>query len=167
MSISNHQVKAAPLTLQAWEPFGWLPVPDVDAAAGHHRLEFEWHDVHVNLIAHHLEEITRSGVLLRCDQMFHHWTHTQALLVLNCDAVIAVAPAAVTFAEMMDLLEIKAFTLKPLQSLVLSRGTWHWGPFPLDSPTVQLYNVQGFRYAEDNESYSFLDHSTVVDINVG
>jgi hypothetical protein len=36
--------------------------------------------------------------------------------------------------------------------LVLFQGTWHWGPFPLGSESVQLLNVQGVRYAEDNAS---------------
>jgi hypothetical protein len=35
---------------------------------------------------------------------------------------------------------------------VLNRGTWHWGPFPTSSSVVNLYNVQGRRYPEDNES---------------
>ena len=31
-----------------------------------------------------------------------------------------------------------------------TRGTWHWGPFPIEGPEVRLFNVQGLRYAEDN-----------------
>ncbi len=38
-----------------------------------------------------------------------------------------------------------------MDSLVLYRGTWHWGPFPVSEPQVDLYNVQGLRYAEDND----------------
>jgi hypothetical protein len=34
----------------------------------------------------------------------------------------------------------------------LARGTWHWGPFPLGDEPVRLLNVQGRRYAEDNDS---------------
>jgi hypothetical protein len=41
--------------------------------------------------------------------------------------------------------------LQPHDSLVLHRGTWHWGPFPVSEPRVDLYNVQGLRWAEDND----------------
>ena len=35
--------------------------------------------------------------------------------------------------------------------MVLHRGTWHWGPFPVNTPRVDMLNVQGLRYAEDND----------------
>ncbi len=44
-----------------------------------------------------------------------------------------------------------AFRVAPLDAFVLARGTWHWGPFPLGAEPVRLLNVQGRRYAEDNE----------------
>ena len=47
---------------------------------------------------------------------------------------------------------MRAFRLRPLDAFVLHRGTWHWGPFPLGGDPVQLLNVQGRRYAEDNAS---------------
>ncbi len=36
--------------------------------------------------------------------------------------------------------------------MVLHRGTWHWGPFPLGDEPVLLFNVQGLGYAQDNAS---------------
>ena len=43
--------------------------------------------------------------------------------------------------------------VEPGETLVLHRGTWHWGPFPIRPATsVRLLNVQGRRYAEDNAS---------------
>ncbi len=51
-----------------------------------------------------------------------------------------------------DLDTLRAFVLKPLDCFVLHRGTWHWGPFPIERAPVRLLNVQGRRYAEDNAS---------------
>ena len=47
--------------------------------------------------------------------------------------------------------------------LVLHRATWHWGPFPLGDEPVRLLNVQGLRYAEDNDS---VDIAAVEDVVV-
>jgi hypothetical protein len=69
---------------------------------------------------------------------------------LDVPAVIAVAPAAVDFSDPADGASIHVFRLEPLEALVLDRGTWHWGPFPVADDHVRLFNVQGLRYAEDN-----------------
>ena len=43
------------------------------------------------------------------------------------------------------------FVLAPGETIVLHRGTWHWGPFPIGgAASVRLLNVQGMRYQEDN-----------------
>ena len=47
--------------------------------------------------------------------------------------------------------ELRQFRLRPLDAFVLHRGTWHWGPFPVGAPRVDMLNVQGLRYAEDND----------------
>jgi hypothetical protein len=66
--------------------------------------------------------------------------------------VIVVAPSTTTFADAGDLDALRAFRLRPLDQLVLDRGTWHWGPFPTGDVAVELLNVQGRRYGEDNAS---------------
>jgi ureidoglycolate hydrolase len=136
---------------EAWAPFGWVPVNDTDSRDGEHRLRYEWADVHLNLIGHSLEEVSKTTKGLRCDELFHHVTHTQALMSLNCDCVVVVAPAGSTFEGPNDLDAVRAFLLHPLQPVVLHQATWHWGPYPLDDTPVSLLNVQGLRYAEDNE----------------
>jgi ureidoglycolate hydrolase len=83
---------------------------------------------------------------LRCQMLFRHDTHTQTVMSLDVPAIIAVAPAAVDFADPSDAGSIRVFRLEPLEPLVLHRGTWHWGPFPVDA-AVRLFNVQGLRYA--------------------
>ena len=88
-----------PLTEAAWAPFGWLPVADTDPRDGEETVTFEWADAHVNLIGHARAEVPETAGGLRCEMLFRHDTHTQALMPLNVPAVIAVAPADVEFAD--------------------------------------------------------------------
>jgi len=60
--------------------------------------------------------------------------------------------------------EIRAFLLEPLSSVVLHRGTWHWGPFPVAAESVTLFNVQGRRYAEDNDRADLAALDAPVDV---
>ena len=145
------QIKAEPLDREAWSSYGWIPVRDTDPEDGGSRLVFEWSDVHLNIISHRLDELVQTDTGLVCDVMFRHLTHTQALLVLNCPAVIAVAPPSSQLSGPADLDQVRAFLLRPLDSFVLHQGTWHWGPFPVSDPQVDLFNIQGLRYAEDND----------------
>ena len=57
---------------------------------------------------------------------------------------------------------MRAFVLQPLDTFVLLRGTWHQGPFPLGPEPVQLLNVQGARYAEDNASVDLASRAGAV-----
>jgi ureidoglycolate hydrolase len=151
VSSVNRLIEARPLTAADWSPFGWVPLRDTDPRDGEARLQFERSDVHVNLISHQADEVPHTDRGLVCEKLFRHLTHTQALLVLNCPAVVAVAPAGCTFEASDDAAEIRAFSLAPGDSLVLHRGTWHWGPFPISEPRVDLYNIQGLRWPEDND----------------
>jgi ureidoglycolate lyase len=142
-----------PLTASAWAPFGWLPLPDTDAADGDHTLEFAWGDAHLNTIEHRTDEVESTAAGLRCAVMYRHETHTQALTPLDAHAVLAVAPASVDLTTSDDLDAIRAFVLAPGETVVLHRGTWHWGPFPIGGAgSVRLLNVQGMRYRDDNAS---------------
>ena len=49
---------------------------------------------------------------------------------------------------------------------MLHRGTWHWGPFPLEGPEVRLFNVQGLRYAEDNRCVDLASKDLSVEVEV-
>lgn len=147
-----HVVDTEPLTTTAWAPFGWLPLPDTDPADGQHTLHFEWDDAHLNVIRHAADEVDAAAGGLRCAVMYHHTTHTQVLTPLDVASVIAVAPPDTTFDDPADAEAIHAFVLEPGQTIVLHRGTWHWGPFPIRGATsVRLLNVQGRRYLEDND----------------
>jgi len=152
VAVVTRSIVAGALDLPAWAPFGWLPIPDTDPADGEHRLAFEWADAHVNVISHGPEEVTRSAGGLLCTRMYRHDSHTQVLLALDGPSVLAVAPAALGFSDPSDLDAVRAFLLHPLDALVLHRGTWHWGPFPLGDEPVHLFNVQGLGYRDDNAS---------------
>ena len=143
-------VRAERLSSAAWARFGWLPLADTDPADAELDYEFAWGDAHVNVISHAPDEIERVGDALVCDRFFRHDTHTQVLLPLDEESVIAVAPASARFSSREDLADVRAFVLQPLAGVTLFRGTWHWGPFPTGDAPVHLWNVQSKRYTEDN-----------------
>jgi ureidoglycolate hydrolase len=162
------RLTAAPLTAAAWAPFGWLPVYDTDPVDPTLQYEFAWNDPHVNFITHFFDEVehTDDGETL-CDVMYRHDTHTQSLMPINVDSILAVAPAGVDFSKPEDFDTVRAFIVHPLEALTLYRGTWHWGPFPLDAEPIRLFNVQGKRYAEDNASVDLPAHGGRFVIDVG
>ncbi len=149
---SQSIIHPEPITPETWQPFGWLPLDDTDPADGELTLEFRWADPHINVISHRPDEVERTAQGSVVDRMYRHDTHTQALMSLNCRGLVAVAPAAATFSQQVDLTRIRAFVVEPLAGLVLHRGTWHWGPHPLGEDPIRLLNVQGRRYIEDNAS---------------
>jgi ureidoglycolate hydrolase len=150
--VSARVLEPHRLTREAWEPFGWLPVADTDPADGEQTLQFAWADPHLNVIAHAYDEIEHRPDGAVVARMYRHATHTQALMGLNVPSILAVAPAAVTFEGAAVLDTVRAFRVEPQEVLVLHRGTWHWGPFPLGTEPIRLLNVQGRRYAQDNDS---------------
>jgi ureidoglycolate hydrolase len=164
VSEERRRVDPEPLTEQAWSPFGWLPVADTDPSDGVQRLSFAWDDVHVNLIGHTRVEVPETADGLRCQMLYRHDTHTQAVMSLDVPAVIAVAPAVAQFATPDDVDSIHVFRLEPLEPVVLHRGTWHWGPFPVEDDAVRLFNVQGLRYAEDNVQIDLASRGLEIDV---
>jgi Ureidoglycolate lyase len=158
------QIVPKPLERDTWAPFGWLPVDDTDPTDGSHLLEFAWGDVHVNRIGHRRDEVPEVPGGLRCDVLFRHATHTQVLMPLDTSAVIVVAPADLAMTDPRDIEEARAFLLERLDSIVLHRGTWHWGPYPVASDSVTLFNVQGHRYAEDNASADLVAAGIPLDV---
>jgi len=151
-SVRSIVLEAGPLTEAAWSPFGWLPVDDTDPRDATFTYEFLWDDVHVNLISHSADEVEHTERGSICAVMYRHDTHTQTLMPLNVDSVVVVAPASVDFSDPADVDQVRAFRLRPLDCFALHRGTWHWGPFPVGTQAVRMFNVQGKRYAEDNAS---------------
>lgn len=151
MSTTIRRLTPQDLDEESWAPFGWFPVRDTDPRDGEHRLRYDWSDVHVNLIAHTRDEVPNTSSGLICQQLYRHLTHTQVLMVLNCEAVVVVAPPGARLETEADLDALRVFRLRPQDAFVLFPGTWHWGPYPAHEAEVSLFNVQGLRYAEDNE----------------
>jgi ureidoglycolate hydrolase len=161
-AVRSIVLEPEPLTEAAWAPFGWIPVDDSDPRDATFTYEFLWGDVHVNMISHAAEEIERTDRGAVCAVMYRHDTHTQTLMPLNVDTVVAVAPAEVDFSDPAHLESVRAFRLRPLQCFALHRGTWHWGPFPVGADAVRMLNVQGKRYAEDNASVDLAEQAGAV-----
>ena len=160
MEDAVHQITPDPLTTEGWAPYGWLPVPDTDPSDGEGRLAFSWNDVHVNIISHRRDEVPELDGRLRCEVLFRHATHTQALLSLDAAAVIVVAPPGSDPAQT----RLRAFLLPALSPVVLHPGTWHWGPYPVIAEEVRLFNVQGLRYREDNQSVDLAAAGAAVEV---
>ena len=104
----------------------------------------------MNFIGHTLDELEVVDGWLRCELLNRHDTHTQTLMPMSGDAIVVVAPAAVDFSEAGHFDTVRAFTLARHTCVHLHRGTWHWGPYPLDAPSLRIFNVQGRGYAADN-----------------
>lgn len=161
------RIEPRALTEEAWRPYGWLPLPDTDPRDGEHRLHYEWADPHVNVIGHTLDEVPVVEGGLRCEKLYHHSTHTQVLMPLDHPCVVVVAAADAVLEGPGDVANIEAFLLEPLQHLVLHRATWHWGPYPTRTDSVRLFNVQGLRYAEDNDMLDLAARGMAVDVHTG
>jgi len=138
------------LSADAFAPFGRLPA-DEGAPGDRADLEFLWGDPHLNYIAHAGDEIAWGARGALCELLNRHDTHTQVLMPVDADALVVVAPAAVDFSRSEHLDAAAAFRVRRHQCFALHRGTWHWGPYPLERRgRVRLLNVQGRRYREDN-----------------
>ena len=166
MDDAVRQITPDRLTPEGWAPYGWLPVRDTDPTDGQGRLAFAWDDVHVNIISHRRDEVPEVGVGLRCEVMFRHATHTQALMSLDDGAVIVVAPVDSDPAQPGKESGLRAFILPALTPVVLHRGTWHWGPYPVSAEEVRLFNVQGLRYREDNQSVDLAAAGAAVEVRL-
>jgi hypothetical protein len=165
--VSERILQPAALSDDGWAPFGWIPVPDTDPRDGTHRLVFDWSDPHVNIIGHGRAEVPSVPGGLLCQTMFRHDSHTQTLMSLDHEAVIAVAPATEQFSVPDSWGTVCGFILQPLQAIVLRQGTWHWGPFPTHAESVQLFNVQGLRYVEDNASVDLTARGLDFEVRIG
>jgi ureidoglycolate hydrolase len=164
MADTARQITPAALTAEAWAPFGWLPVADTDPDDGVGVLDFAWHDVHVNRIGHRRDEVPAVPGGLRCQVLFRHATHTQVVMPLDVAAVVVVAPPRVGMLKPEDVDQVRAFMLPTLSAIVLHRGTWHWGPYPVGADSVELLNVQGLRYREDNACVDLESLGAPVDV---
>jgi ureidoglycolate hydrolase len=137
---------------------------DTDPRDGIHRLAYEWEDPHVNIIGHARSEVPKVPGGLVCEMLYRHSSHTQVIMPLDHRCVIVVAPKDLGFDDPDDAELVRVFGIEPLQALVLDRGTWHWGPYPVQTETVSLFNIQGLRYAEDNEMMDLAARDMAIEV---
>jgi len=149
----NHSVRAEPLSEVAFEPFGQV------IAVGDAVMELRGGEVfHLNVLHYDRRP-------LRCDHLNRHHKATQALVALaGKPTLLVVAPGAFDFSTDEHLAHVRAFVCDGSAGVNLSLGTWHWGPYPL-SDYVDLVNVQGKNFADDNEvAYLERDLGVVVEV---
>ena len=165
-ALDVRRIPLLDLSHGAWRPFGALPSDEGDEFDTAD-LEFEWLDGHLNCIGHTRDEVPWTAGGVRCELLFRHRTHTQALMPMDADSVVVVAPPGTGFTGPADLESVRAFAVPALTPFLLHKGTWHWGPFPTRAAAVRLLNVQGSRYRDDNECVRLAaDHGVAFEVAV-
>ena len=135
----SHSVRAEPLSEAAFAQFGQV------VAVGDAVMELRGGE------AFHLNVLHYERQPLRCDHLNRHHKATQALVALaGKPTLLVVAPADCDFSTEDHLAHVRAFVCDGSAGVNLALGTWHWGPYPL-TDHVDLVNVQGKGFAEDNE----------------
>jgi ureidoglycolate hydrolase len=159
-------VTLAPIaaTRESFAPYGVLPPVEGDGNPTAD-LEFTLDDGWVNYIAHTLDEIEVRDGRFVCDLLNRHDTHTQTLMPMSADAVVVVAPADADFTKAAHFDAVRAFALPAHTCVHLHRGTWHWGPYPVGAESVEIFNIQGRGYVNDNAIvWLARDHGVVFEI---
>ena len=149
----SHSVRAEALSDEVFAPFGQV------LAAGDAVMELRGEEVfHLNVLHYERRD-------LRCDHLNRHHKATQALVALaGKPTLLVVAPGIYDFSAEGHLDHVRAFICDGSAGVNLSLGTWHWGPYPL-SDHVDLVNVQGLGFADDNEvAYLERDLGVVVEV---
>jgi ureidoglycolate hydrolase len=136
------QVRAEPLTTEAYRPFGQVIGLD---------------KIRMKIV----NDRFRMGVItmkcqpFRITHLNRHIKSTQALIPLGGKAcLVVVAPPTVDLGSPEDLTQVKAFINDGSCGVNIDLGTWHMAPLPL-GPEVSLVNIQGERAGEDTEERSF------------
>jgi len=164
VSVRPIPLAARPATSESFAPFGVLP-PDEGDGGPTADLEFLLDDGWVNYIGHSLDEVDVVDGALRCELLNRHDTHTQTLMPVSGDAVVVVAPAGVDFSQPGHFESVAAFLLPQYTCVHLRRGTWHWGPYPVGSDHVRIFNIQGRGYPDDNGiAWLARDHGVAYDV---
>jgi ureidoglycolate hydrolase len=165
-SVEHRQLTLEPVTHESWAPFGTIPS---DEQTDHDTtdLEFLWNDGHVNFIGHINDELTfATDGAAHCELLNRHDTHTQTLMPMSGDAYVVVAPEDHDFSQPDHFEHVRAFYLPQYAVVHLARGTWHWGPYPLDVEQVRIFNIQGRGYAKDNGiAWLARDHDVTYDVS--
>jgi ureidoglycolate hydrolase len=152
---TTHTVQAEPLTEEAFRPFGQV------VGRGDMVMELrEGEQFHLNVLSY-----DRRPLLV--DHLNRHHRATQMLVALaGRPTLLVVAPPEPEFSATAHLDSIRAFVCDGTAGVNLALHVWHWGPYPL-MDHVDLVNVQGANFADDNEvAYLERDLDVVVRVEL-
>jgi len=138
------QIKAEPLSAEAYRPFGQVIGLDT---------------VHLKILndRFRIDTIRMRARPFQITHLNRHIKSTQALIPLGGKAcLVVVAPPTVNLACLEDLKQVKAFINDGSYGVNIDLGTWHTAPLPLGAE-LNLVNIQGERSGEDTEERSFQD----------
>ena len=145
-------IPCSPLTAESFAPFGQLLSAEPDESAQEVRGGEDWI---LNILSYEHKDLV-------CDHLNAHHKATQALIPLaSKPALLVVAPPGTTFETPDDLDTIRAFVMDGTAAVNLGFGTWHWGPYPIGDH-VDLLNLQGRGFADDNEIVNLVDNLDTV-----
>jgi ureidoglycolate hydrolase len=136
------QIKAEPVTAEAYRPFGQGIGLD---------------NIHMKIVNDRFRMgiIRMPGQPCRITYLHRHIKSTQALIPLGGKAsLVVVAPPTLNLDRPEDLKQVKAFINDGSYGINIDLGTWHMAPLPL-GPEVKLINIQGEHSGEDTEERSF------------
>ncbi|HSF29008.1 MAG TPA: ureidoglycolate lyase [Candidatus Tectomicrobia bacterium] len=146
------QIKAEPLTTDAYRPFGQVIGLD---------------KVQMKIV----NDRFRMGIInmkyqpFRITHLNRHIKSTQALVPLGGKAcLVVVAPPTVNLDRPEDLEQVRAFINDGSCGINIDLGTWHMALLPL-GPEMSMVNIQGERSGEDTEERSFeAEFDTVIEV---
>jgi ureidoglycolate lyase len=149
------QIKAEPLTPEAFRPFGQVVGRD-----------------EVNLDLREGEQFRMGIIHMRnrgycISSLNHHRNSTQALIPLEGKAcLVVVAPPGVTFQEAADLKHVKAFLCDGSVGINIGLHTWHQALLPIGSE-MKMVNIQGMHSSQDTYTCDFQhEFDAVVEITL-
>ncbi len=137
------QIKAEPLTSEAFQPYGQVVGQDDIQLALKKNEEFRMGIINMPNRGYTIGSLN------------FHKNSTQALVPLNGQACLAVvAPPGTNFKKPSDLKKIKAFICDGSTGINIGLKTWHQALLPL-GPDMQMLNVQGVNSPEDTTVVNF------------
>lgn len=147
------QIKAEPLTSEAFRPFGQVVGKDEVNLALKNGEEFRLGIIHMRNHGYQISSLN------------YHQNSTQALIPLEGKAcVVVVAPPGMTFREASDLKQIKAFLCDGSVGINIGLCTWHQALLPIGAE-MNMVNIQGVNSTQDTQMCDFKqDLDAVVEV---
>ena len=137
------QIKAEPLSSEAFRPFGQVVGKDEVNLALNNGEQFRMGIIHMRNRGYQIGSLN------------YHQNSTQALIPLEGKAcVVVVAPPGMTFREASDLKQIKAFLCDGSVGINIGLCTWHQALLPIGSE-MKMVNIQGVNSSQDTQTCDF------------